>query len=74
MKISARIENENLILEVWDSGAGIGEKEFQNGVGLSNIERRLRTYYGEKAGLEIKSENGTEAKIKLPLTGAKARV
>jgi two-component system, LytTR family, sensor kinase len=77
VRISARLENENdaifLKLTVSDSGAGVDEIELaatrENGLGLNNIEQRLRSYYGKKASLKIKSETGkgTTAEIKFPV-------
>lgn len=74
--IKAKIENQNLILEVTDTGAGVDEnllaKRRQNGVGLQNIENRLRSYYGENANLKIESRNGqgTTARITFPTSAA----
>ena len=77
VKISARLSNEKdvvfLKLNVFDSGAGAGFDELQRnrrrGVGLNNIEQRLRSYYGTSAVLKIQSEagKGTAAEIKLPV-------
>jgi len=78
ISLSARLENENnrvfLLLKVGDSGAGAASDELlQNrikGVGLNNIEQRLRSYYGSSAVLKIKSEagKGTTAEIKFPVS------
>ena len=74
--LGARLENENLILTVSDSGAGISADELaekrRNGVGLQNIEARLKSHYGEKAGLKVESRagSGTTAQISLPCAGA----
>lgn len=71
--ILAKIENENLILIVADSGRGIDKDQLtekhQRGVGLQNIGARLKSYYGKKAWLEIESnpEGGTRAQICLPM-------
>ncbi|HEY0429834.1 MAG TPA: histidine kinase [Pyrinomonadaceae bacterium] len=78
--IKAKLENEKdtvfLRLSVFDSGAGVSEKALtearESGLGLNNIEQRLRSYYGKTASLEIKSETGkgTTAEIKFPISGA----
>ena len=80
VRIEAKLELENeeifLKLSVFDSGAGAGQIELaearQNGLGLNNIEQRLRSYYGQSASLEIKSETGkgTTAEIKIPVADA----
>lgn len=41
------------------------------GVGLNNVERRLRCYYGEAAHLTLRTVgNATVAELRLPLTGS----
>jgi len=74
VRISARLEtrkgSEFLNLEVFDSGRGLKPEKALNsaGVGLKNIRDRLTSYYGEKAGLEIKSDaKGTRAEIRFAL-------
>jgi len=74
--IFARLENASgavfLKLTVSDTGKGLNEKEFaerrQRGVGLNNIEQRLRNYYGNAAQFNIESGNGTRAEITLPVS------
>jgi signal transduction histidine kinase len=80
IKISARLENEKdavyLKLNVSDSGAGANSDELRQnrrkGLGLNNIEHRLRSYYGAAAVLKIKSETGkgTSAEIRLPVSNS----
>jgi anti-sigma regulatory factor (Ser/Thr protein kinase) len=80
VRISAKLENENdsvfLHLSVFDSGAGVSEKELletrESGLGLNNIEQRLRSYYGKTSSLKIESEKGkgTTAKMKFPISEA----
>ena len=77
VKISARIEGQNLMLEVADTGAGTGAAALSErrkiGVGLNNIEQRLKSHFGISATLEIESQTGigTTSKIVLPLSRAK---
>jgi two-component sensor histidine kinase len=80
VNIEARLENKGdevfLKLSVFDSGAGVDQTTLaaarENGLGLNNIEQRLRSYYGPGARLEIKSAagKGTTAEIELPVSGA----
>lgn len=78
--IEARLETEKderfLVLTVADTGKGFDEQAEKRGIGLSNVEQRLKTYYGEKATLRIRSAapNGgndekreTRAEIKIPV-------
>jgi len=77
VKISAKLESENakvfLKINVFDSGAGVNSDELaqnrQKGIGLKNIEQRLKSYYGDAARLKIESEigKGTMAEIKFPV-------
>ncbi|WP_352431524.1 hypothetical protein [Pyrinomonas sp.] len=62
-----------MLLVVRDTGLGASLGEIArgraHGVGLRNIEERLRCYYGERARLKIESviERGTIVEIRLPL-------
>lgn len=78
--VSARIENsqdgrngESLCLSVRDTGTGelSHGRGGGQGVGLSNVRRRLECVYGRKATLELTSDPGlgTVAEIRLPLSG-----
>jgi signal transduction histidine kinase len=80
VRIAAKLENENdsvfLKLSVFDSGAGVSETELsktrESGLGLNNIEQRLRSYYGKTSSLKIESKKGkgTTAEIKFPISEA----
>jgi two-component sensor histidine kinase len=77
VKISARLEGQNLMLEVADTGTGVSKEKLaetrQIGVGLSNIEQRLHAHFGNAARFEIESETGvgTTSKIVFPVTALK---
>lgn len=76
----AGIEN-NLVCEVIDNGDGMemnASKQSQenkpnrhlfNGIGISNVEERIKLLYGKEYGIEIASQlgEGTSVKIKLPI-------
>ncbi len=70
--ISAELEGENgevvLNLTVANTGAAFGEN-LEKGVGLNNIEQRLRNYYGDAAAMQIESraEKGTCVTLKFPI-------
>jgi signal transduction histidine kinase len=71
--VSARREAKTLHICVHDTGAGIDESGLatarQHGVGLTNVEQRLRCHYGDGAALAITSEPGvgTTVDITLPI-------
>jgi LytS/YehU family sensor histidine kinase len=77
VKISAKriIQNSQdfLLLTVLDNGYGFDESELRKsgrkGIGLANIEQRLKNYYKGKAELRIetKKQVGTKAQIILPI-------
>ncbi|MGI8469643.1 MAG: sensor histidine kinase [Pyrinomonadaceae bacterium] len=71
VRISAQIDGRNLTLEVSDTGAGAGAEKLsvnrKKGVGLNNIEQRLKSHFGASARFEIESENGTGTKSRIVL-------
>jgi len=82
IKISARIEEDCLILSVSDNGYGMRQETIEemygsfadgivsNNVGLKNIYQRVMIYYGGNAEMKIESEldEGTTITIKEPLS------
>ncbi len=83
--ISAKTNEKYLIFEVYDNGYGIlpekkeeilasfADKNLHTGVGLSNVYRRIKLFYGPTADIKIESEMdvGTKIVIMIPLEGAK---
>lgn len=83
IKIHIYQEESNLIITVKDNGIGIppeklesilveedkGKKDTMNGIGLFNVNRRLKLVYGEAYGLMIHSKvrEYTKVKITVPL-------
>jgi sensor histidine kinase YesM len=69
LRITARAEQESLILEVTDTGLGFGASPVSgNGIGLKNIEERLRLLFGDRARLQIHSptEGGACVTLRMP--------
>ncbi|MGH9823388.1 MAG: histidine kinase, partial [Blastocatellia bacterium] len=73
VSVRARLLENTLCISVRDTGAGTDDKRLAigraNGVGLANIEDRLRCHYGDDALMSIHSEPGlgTEVEIRLPV-------
>lgn len=79
IKITSEIENNDLVIKVIDNGVGmetqnwgdssIKNKKMHTGIGLENIEQRIKLYFGEQYGVELYSEIevGTTVKVILPL-------
>jgi Signal transduction histidine kinase len=76
VRLSVYRENDAAVIRVVDNGGGISpdileslleENASLKGVGLKNINRRLKLFYGQ--GLNIKSEvgKGTEVSYKIPI-------
>lgn len=80
ISLAARVDGQHLVLQISDTGAGVDQSEFAEkrlrGVGLQNIEARLRSHYGAAATLTFISgrQNGAQAEIKLPLSNAETTV
>jgi two-component system sensor histidine kinase YesM len=79
-------DGNDICLEVEDNGPGMTEEQVAylltdservhkngSGVGLMNVHQRIRLYFGEPYGLEIKSEpdEGTLVRIHIPKSYAK---
>lgn len=74
LRVSAELEDDMLKISVRDNGKGIasdklreirdglGKEEFKGHIGVKNVYRRLKLYYGENADMQILSEEnkGTE--------------
>lgn len=62
IQISSMTDGEDIYISISDNGVGFtcGQSEENKvklgGVGLSNVEQRLKLYYGEECGLSIESE------------------
>lgn len=73
LSIAAHRENGSLILQVSDTGSGLGEIEpsgaFGRGVGLSNIRDRLAHLYGDRQQFSIanRPSGGAEVTLRVPL-------
>ncbi|MGN1030032.1 MAG: histidine kinase [Butyricicoccaceae bacterium] len=81
IEIAAWLEHDRLYITVKDNGAGISEqaqetdgtltdKRRLTGIGLRNVEQRLRLYYGENAHfvLSSKPNQGTTVQFDLPIS------
>ncbi|MCU0239385.1 MAG: histidine kinase, partial [Pyrinomonadaceae bacterium] len=73
VEISANLQTEKgevfLKILIADTGFGLVKTENVRGIGLSNVEQRLRNYYGNSASLNLEKNQpkGTIATIILPV-------
>jgi two-component system LytT family sensor kinase len=61
--------NGRLIIEVEDNGVGIPEERMPNiyadGIGISNVQERLRVLYGDNFRMDISSSEGAGTRIRI---------
>ena len=82
IKLSASAQGDTLILAVEDNGQGIApeileklknpEREMPAGhLGLKNVDRIVRLYYGREYGISARSEpgRGSRVELRLPMSG-----
>jgi LytS/YehU family sensor histidine kinase len=69
LTVTARRDDGQLVLEVTDTGAGLGGSTHGSGFGLTQVRERLATLHGSGAGfmLEPAPPRGTRATIRLPV-------
>lgn len=84
LMIRGRREDDRIILEIQDDGVGISGQKLQSilhskqskspdsdSIGIANVDKRIKLYYGEDYGLDLISEEniGTVTRITMPYTG-----
>jgi two-component system LytT family sensor kinase len=78
--ISTAVRGRNTVIEVRDDGLGMSEERLEHalgdGIGLSNVNERLRTIYGANYQLTLTSVpgKGTCASVEIPELGLPERV
>lgn len=64
IRINSSVENDKLIITIFNSGTYDKEKQSETGFGILNTVQRLQLLYGDKALFSIENSNG-EVKTKL---------
>ena len=78
--ITTTLRDRQMVIEVHDDGLGMSEERleqaFGGGIGLSNVNERLRTIYGEGCQLKLRSSpgQGTWASVEIPEIAIPERV
>jgi len=82
--ISALVENQILVVRIWDNGVGIPAEKLALihagvevstsglGIGLQNVEQRLQLLYGKRAVFVIESREGKGTQVTLRIPPAAA--
>jgi signal transduction histidine kinase len=71
VRIVARRDGEDLVLDIEDSGPGLGQRRapVREGVGLSNTRSRLRELYRDEGSVGfVPVDRGAIVRVRLPLT------
>jgi two-component system LytT family sensor kinase len=72
IRVSSRLENGKLLLTIEDDGVGIPEAKlatlFEQGIGVSNVNERLKVLFGDEYRMLIESKpgEGTRTEIEMP--------
>ncbi|MGO4547345.1 sensor histidine kinase [Paenibacillus sp. 2TAB23] len=78
--VSARLEGREIVIRIKDDGLGMSEKQLSqiqagtvvsskgSGVGITNVQERIKLYFGDAYGLQFESEleEGTTITIRFP--------
>ena len=78
--IRTSLRDGRALIEVHDDGVGMSEERleraFDGGIGLSNVNERLRTIYGAACGLKLTSApgRGTSVSVEIPETTVAERI
>lgn len=76
VRVRSRIVEDCLHLSVEDDGVGIPELKlatlFESGIGISNVNERLRVLYGNRYRMSIDSRPGHGTKTEIELPGVRA--
>jgi two-component system LytT family sensor kinase len=72
IRVSSRLENGKLLLTIEDDGVGIPDAKlatlFEQGIGVSNVNERLKVLFGDEYRMLIESKpgEGTRTEIEMP--------
>lgn len=81
LELKGRIYQDTIVFNIIDNGEGMSDETIQNvlnseieekkgfnSIGINNVVNRMKLYYGEDFGVNIKSKKGkgTEIEIKIP--------
>jgi len=78
IRVVSRMSEGGLLIEVHDTGPGIGgggDQAVREGIGISNTKARLHQVYGDRARFELRNDSpiGCVVSIRIPIDGSKCR-
>ena len=72
IRISATLNNDRLILSVWDDGPEFAKESAPVGHGLYSLQARLSAIAGEDASMDVQTPGiGKTVRVSLPVTSCK---
>ena len=77
IRLTCKLSSEGLYVEIWDNGKGMSQSQLENvresldrgkdgadsGIGLGNIDQRLKLFYSDKSGIRLDSLEGFWTKV-----------
>jgi Predicted signal transduction protein with a C-terminal ATPase domain len=78
IKVIGRREGDNVVIDVLDNGNGMSQEALEDlrenvqkvsskGYGLSNVNERIRLYFGDEYGLDIESELNSHTRVRVTI-------
>jgi two-component system, sensor histidine kinase YesM len=81
IQITSKIVEDNLVIQVIDNGTGISSENLNklpqsenykkkfSGIGIHNVQERIKVYFGDKYGMTFESQlsHGTKVSVVLPI-------
>ena len=68
IELIVAVDQDNLVIQVRDNGAGLQSNNKGHGIGVENIRQRLAMQYGDQGYLDIQSRDsgGVESRLVIP--------
>jgi len=80
IKVSARLEDNHIRFEIWDNGVGMSREQIRrlltedsnkdrglSGIGVRNVNDRIKMIYGKQYGIEIESKPGEYTCVRITI-------
>ena len=79
LRIAVKLQNDKIIYLIEDNGAGMDEGQIRrvlesersgngmNGIGVNNVNQRIRKYFGTEYGISIESRTGWGTRVSITI-------